>query len=137
MRQRIHSSALVNKATGLLYFSLFLVAALLVLGPINVSTGANASTNSPAGRYDEAPSAPSTLPPIPPGMPAYFNFGLFNTDVNSAPASIPWDFRYQYLAGGVNTGNGWATWNTPPGQYATNFIQDARSRGMIPAFMYY
>jgi hypothetical protein len=137
MRQRTHSAASVNTATGLLYFSLFLVAALFVLGSINVSTGANASTNPSARHHDGAPSAPSTLPPIPPRMPVYFNFGLFNTDVNSAPASIPWDFRYQYLAGGVNTGNGWATWNTPPGQYATNYIQDARSRGMIPAFMYY
>ena len=26
-------------------------------------------------------------------------------------ASAPFRFRYQYLAGGVNTGNGWATWN--------------------------
>ena len=28
------------------------------------------------------------------------------------------EFRYQYLAGGVNTGNGWATWNTD-GQFVT------------------
>ena len=27
-------------------------------------------------------------------------------------ATAPFAFRYQYLAGGVNTGSGWATWNT-------------------------
>ncbi len=27
-------------------------------------------------------------------------------------ADAPFGLRYQYLAGGVNTGNGWATWNT-------------------------
>ena len=26
-------------------------------------------------------------------------------------ATAPFAFRYQYLAGGANTGNGWATWN--------------------------
>ena len=25
---------------------------------------------------------------------------------------IPWDYTYQYLAGGVNTGSGWRTWRT-------------------------
>ena len=37
------------------------------------------------------------------------------------PRSVPrppFGFRYQYLAGGVNTGNGWATWNTN-GQFVT------------------
>ena len=33
-------------------------------------------------------------------------------------------FRYQYLAGGVNTGNGWATWNTN-GDFATYYIQES------------
>jgi hypothetical protein len=115
----------------LLCLSLFLLLALFLFGSIPTLSGADAYVSG------AAPSVPAVLPPIPAGMPTHFNFGLFNTDVNSAPASVPWDFRYQYLAGGVNTGNGWATWNSPPGQYATYFIQDARSRGMIPAFMYY
>ncbi|MBF6614057.1 MAG: hypothetical protein IVW55_13090, partial [Chloroflexi bacterium] len=105
-------------------------------------TGNAASTSTASGtgyRSLASPnrSAPATLPPIPAGMPAYFNFGLFNSDVANVPPSTPWDFRYQYLAGGANTGDGWATWSNPPGQYAINYIQDARSRGMIPAFMYY
>ena len=33
-------------------------------------------------------------------------------------------FRYQYLAGGVNTGNGWATWNTN-GQFVSWYVADS------------
>ena len=39
-------------------------------------------------------------------------------------ATAPFAFRYQYLAGGVNTGNGWATWN-PNGDFARFYIQDS------------
>ncbi|HEY5160413.1 MAG TPA: hypothetical protein VII83_04995 [Gaiellaceae bacterium] len=45
-------------------------------------------------------------------------------------------FRYQYLAGGVNTGKGWATWNEN-GSFATRYIQDSIARKMIPVFPYY
>ena len=48
-----------------------------------------------------------------------------------------WDFRYQYLSAGVNTGNGWATWNTPAGQFATFYMDDSAANGYIPAFVYY
>ena len=27
-------------------------------------------------------------------------------------SGIPFDYAYQYLAGGVNTGGGWQTWNS-------------------------
>ena len=39
-------------------------------------------------------------------------------------ATAPYGFRYQYLAGGVNTGNGWATWN-PDGAFATYYIRES------------
>ena len=48
-----------------------------------------------------------------------------------------WDFRYQYLSAGVNTGNGWATWNSPAGQFATYYMDDSAANGYIPAFVYY
>src|SRR5581483_9879859 len=51
-------------------------------------------------------------------------------------AIAPFGFRYQYLAGGVNTGNGWASWN-PNGSLATYYIQDSIDHGMIPVFIYY
>lgn len=84
------------------------------------------------------PAAPTTLPPIPTGVPAYFSFGLFNNDPTWLSGSgVPWTFRYQYLSGGANTGDGWADWNSPPGQFVTNFITDSHTVNTIPAFVYY
>jgi hypothetical protein len=51
-------------------------------------------------------------------------------------ATAPFGFRYQYLAGGVNTGKGWATWN-PDGTFVTAYIQESVARGIIPVFSYY
>lgn len=51
-------------------------------------------------------------------------------------ATAPFAFRYQYLAGGVNTGSGWANWNSG-GQFATYYIQDSVANGIIPVFTYY
>ena len=51
-------------------------------------------------------------------------------------ATAPFAFRYQYLAGGANTGNGWANWN-PNGDFARFYIQDSLANGVIPVFTYY
>ena len=48
----------------------------------------------------------------------------------------PFEFRYQYLAGGVNTGNGWSTWNTN-GQFVTWYVEDSADHGIAPVFPYY
>jgi hypothetical protein len=50
--------------------------------------------------------------------------------------TAPFAFRYQYLAGGANTGSGWATWNTN-GDFARFYIQDSVASGIIPVFTYY
>ena len=49
----------------------------------------------------------------------------------------PFDYRYGYLAGGVNTGAGWADWESPRGQYLTRFLEDSRSNGLAPVLSYY
>jgi hypothetical protein len=51
-------------------------------------------------------------------------------------SGVPWNARYQYLAGGANTGNGWATWNSNGG-FATSYINASRSANLIPMFIYY
>jgi len=51
-------------------------------------------------------------------------------------AAAPFAFRYQYLSGGVNTGNGWATWNSGA-QFASYYIQDSVRNGLVPVFTYY
>lgn len=76
---------------------------------------------------------------VPAGLPGYFALGLANQpgNVNWMKSSgVPWNYRYQYLAGGVNTGGGWATWN-PNGDFAAYYMQDSAANGYIPVFTYY
>ncbi|HZU14542.1 MAG TPA: hypothetical protein VFB58_17015 [Chloroflexota bacterium] len=79
---------------------------------------------------------------IPAGLPGHFGIGL-SAQPNSTgldgwmpQSGIPWDYAYQYLSGGVNTGSGWETWNTS-GTFALNYAKDSASHGYIPVFSYY
>jgi hypothetical protein len=44
--------------------------------------------------------------------------------------------RYQYLAGGVNTGGGWATWNDN-GTFVDRYVAESARAGLVPVFSYY
>src|SRR5690242_14734176 len=46
------------------------------------------------------------------------------------------ELRYQYLAGGVNTGSGWSTWN-PGGSFVTRYVGESRAARLVPVFTYY
>jgi hypothetical protein len=52
-------------------------------------------------------------------------------------AGVPFDMRYQYLSGGVNTGAGWETWNTPTGEFATLYMNASAGLNAVPVFSYY
>jgi hypothetical protein len=52
-------------------------------------------------------------------------------------SGTPWDYRYQYLTGGVNTGEGWTTWNDPPGSFVDMYLQESGDNGYIPVLTYY
>ena len=52
-------------------------------------------------------------------------------------AQAPFGFRYQYLAGGVNTGDGWAGWNDPKGTFVDRYIGETEKNLMVPVFSYY
>jgi hypothetical protein len=52
-------------------------------------------------------------------------------------SNVPWDARYQYLSAGVNTGSGWETWNSPPGQFVAYYLQASAAAGYVPVFSYY
>jgi hypothetical protein len=45
-------------------------------------------------------------------------------------------FRYQYLAGGVNTGAGWSTWN-PDGSFASMYVRESARTHLTSVFSYY
>jgi hypothetical protein len=85
-----------------------------------------------------APSAFARLPPLPHGWPKTLQIGLTDTPGGAAALrrSAPFGFRYQYLAGGVNTGSGWSTWN-PNGTFASMYVQDSWSHGVVPVLTYY
>ena len=84
-------------------------------------------------------SAIAKPPPLPSKWPAKtLQLGL--TDQPNGAAALRRHtrvgFRYQYLAGGVNTGNGWSTWN-PDGTFVSLYIAESRKAHEIPVFTYY
>jgi hypothetical protein len=80
----------------------------------------------------------AALPPLPQHWPRHVGLGLTDPPggAKALRQSIPRiDFRYQYLAGGVNTGQGWATWN-PNGTFVDRYIGETE-KGLLPVFTYY
>jgi len=98
-----------------------------------------ADPNAPPGGGPD-PNAPP--PPAPEALPDHFGVGLsaFNSRQGLTgwmpESGIPWDYGYQYLVGGVNTGGGWATWS-PNGTFVTDYAANADKIGAIPVFTYY
>jgi hypothetical protein len=84
------------------------------------------------------PAQVQTLPPLPRSWPSTLQLGMFSGPDQAAAlqATAPFGFRYQYLAGGVNTGNGWATWG-PDGSFVTAYLRDSSQHGTVPVFTYY
>jgi hypothetical protein len=91
-----------------------------------------------AGARSGIPNAARAAGVLPAGWPSTLQLGMADSPGGSAAmkATAPFGFRYQYLAGGVNTGNGWATWN-PGGAFVSYYIQDSIASGIIPVFSYY
>jgi hypothetical protein len=83
-------------------------------------------------------SAATSLPPLPARWPHTLQPGVADSPGGAAALRkvAPFGFRYQYLAGGVNTGQGWSTWN-PNGSFVTRYEQESWAAGEIPVFTYY
>ena len=79
--------------------------------------------------------AAQSMAPLPSGWPNRMELGMADSPGGAAAmrATAPFGFRYQYLAGGANTGSGWATWNTN-GDFAKFYIQDSVANGIVPVF---
>jgi len=75
---------------------------------------------------------------IPGGWPHHLALGLSDSpgDAMKLAAHARFDLRYQYLAGGVNTGSGWATWN-PHGTFASMYVKESLAVHVIPVLTYY
>ena len=76
--------------------------------------------------------------PLPAGWPGRIELGMADAPGGAAAMkrTAPFALRYQYLSGGVNTGSGWATWNTN-GDFVRYYIEDSIASGIIPVFTYY
>ena len=87
-----------------------------------------------------APAAAFARPvaPLPRGWPHRLELGLTDGPGGAAKLrrSAPFGFRYQYLAGGVNTGQGWASWN-PGGSFVSMYGRESQAAGVEPVFTYY
>jgi hypothetical protein len=81
---------------------------------------------------------PAAAQTPPSQLPGHFGFGLEvgQGDTWMPQSGIAWDYRWQYLAGGVNTSQGWETWN-PNGTFALNYATESDQHGYIPMFPYY
>jgi hypothetical protein len=74
----------------------------------------------------------------PLGWPHHLLLGVADPpgDAQHLAQQAPVDARYQYLSGGVNTGQGWATWN-PDGTFASMYVRESIAAHMIPVLTYY
>ena len=82
--------------------------------------------------------AQAKLPAIPMGWPHTLQLGLADGPggAKALRKSVPLGFRYQYLAAGVNTGEGWATWNSG-GTFVDMYVRESAHAHVTPVFSYY
>src|SRR5947209_16552046 len=76
--------------------------------------------------------------PLPAGWPAHLALGVSDQpgDARALLRHAPFDARYQYLAGGVNTGAGWASWNAGA-SFASRYVRESVAAHVIPVLTYY
>lgn len=75
-------------------------------------------------------------------LPQHFGLGVkADVDENGIDGWMPgsgvgWDYAYEYLSGGVGTGDGWETWNAGA-RYPLLYARAAAARGYVPVLSYY
>jgi hypothetical protein len=114
-------------------------AAVLALAVLGAACVPVVAPPAPTG-----PPVPPRTPPgvVPAGLPTHVGVGLAASPDDLAPGGwvastgVPFDYAYQYLAAGVNTGQGWQTWNSNA-TFPLLYADAARTRGTIPVFSYY
>ena len=76
---------------------------------------------------------------IPQGLPERFFLGLASHPDEldwMVRSGIPWDARYYYFTGGVNTGGSWSVWY-PDGNFASTYMESSARNGYLPVITYY
>ncbi len=79
------------------------------VSPTHTATPLPTPTQGAGGRATPAQSTGR----VPPGLPAHFSFGIMDSPGGTgylnrmrSQNGTAWDYRYQYLSAGVNTGSG-------------------------------
>ena len=128
-----HSATLMKVVIGALVA--VLIAGCSAGGPIADPTAANlptaAATGTPNGVYNLPAQLPSHL-----GIGVSADLGPEGLAGWVPDTHIPFDYVYQYLAGGANTGEGWQTWE-PRASFPVIYANEAASQHHIPVFSYY
>ena len=75
---------------------------------------------------------------LPAGWPHHLLLGVADApgDAHHLQRIAHVDARYQYLSGGVNTGQGWATWDAD-GTFASNYVRESIAAHLVPVLSYY
>jgi hypothetical protein len=90
------------------------------------------------GGYAQSPAQGAGQQAIVPWPLDHLQLGLSDAPGGAAKlaALAPFGLRYQYLAGGVNTGKSWQTWD-PGGSFVTRYISESEAHHIVPVFSYY
>ena len=85
-----------------------------------------------------AAASAGTAPPPPRWSSTHLEIGLADGPGGAAALAriARFGLRYQYLAGGVNTGSDWTHWN-PDGSFVTRYIAESQAARIVPVFSYY
>lgn len=108
-------------------------------GPLSVTRNPMKSTLLAALLAAACLATPALGAKPPRGWPSHrVDLGLTDSPGGAAAMrrSAHFGFRYQYLAGGVNTGAGWSTWN-PDGTFASMYARESLAHHITPVFTYY
>lgn len=115
----------------------WMLAALAALCIVAVFIGGNQSQVSakavgmPGGVYDLPPQLPHHL-----GLGVSADLGAQGLGGWVPQTKVPFDYVYQYLAGGVNTGSGWQTWDRDA-TFPLIYADEAKAQHHLPVFSYY
>ena len=90
------------------------------------------------GGYVQGSAHAGTAPPAIRWPFSHLQLGLADAPGGAAglAATAPFGLRYQYLAGGVNTGKDWQHWN-PDGSFVSDYIAESEAHHIVPVFSYY
>lgn len=115
----------------------------LMLAALTIFCVAVVSIGSNHGRVGStAVGMSSGVYDLPPQLPDHLGIGV-SADLGEQglggwvpEAHVPFNYVSQYLAGGVNTGSGWQTWDRDA-TFPLVYADEARAQHHLPVFSYY